>query len=256
MRWLRYIRNQKALPAVEEGMRALLSVTLLITLAAGCGSESADRTDPPRSENRGLVLEVERVPGGPAIALYADGRMFTPAAQIALYPGPALPGYSVGQLPPARVLELVDAIAASGVLAGGDSPPVPDAPTTLVTALVDGELRTVRLDPERAVALDRLLADLPVSSGDSLYEPEALAVFAGAPQEAAEGIEPETREWPLGDLPPGCSVIRGADLAPVLAAARQANQLTRWRIAGGLTVGVTFRPLLPHETICDDVAGR
>jgi hypothetical protein len=100
-----------------------------------------------------------------------------------------------------------------------------------------------------------LLVDLPVSSGDKLYEPQALAVFVGPVQESTEGIESETRDWPLtGALPTsGCVLVTGAELEPVLAAARRANQLTRWRSAGAL-VGLTFRPLLPHESSCDDVA--
>jgi hypothetical protein len=230
-------------------MRALLAIALLAILVAGCGSEAGDENERPRAET-GLVLEVEHLRGGPVLALYADGRLFTPAPQIAIYPAPALPAFSIARISPDRVQEILDDVRASGLL---DSPPAPGA-GTVVTTTADGERHVARLTRDQAVALDRLLADLPVSSGDSLYEPRALAVFAAAPAEAAEGIEPETRDWPLGHLPPGCSVVRGADLATVLAAAAQANQLTRWRIADGLLMGVTFRPLLPHEGSCDDIA--
>lgn len=247
---LRYSGNESGGSPVQAVVRMLILI-LAAGLLAACGSEAADEAERPGSDS-GLVLEVEHVPGGPAVALYADGRVFTPAAQIAIYPGPALPAFNLGQVAPERVQGTLERVLASGVL-DADSTPAPDAPTTVVTAVVDGELRVARLGPERAAELDPLLADLPVSSGDRLYEPTALAVFAGAPEEAAEGIEPETRDWPLGDLPPGCSVVRGADLRSVLDAAAQANQLTRWRIAGGLLVGVTFRPLLPHETSCEDV---
>jgi hypothetical protein len=249
MESLRYIGNHRDASAVKQNMRALVTSALVLALAAGCGTE--ERADVPRTEpiSHELVLEVEHVRGGPVIALYADGRLFTPAPQIAIYPAPALPAFSIAQISPDRVQEILDDVKASGLL---DSPPAPGA-GTVVTTTADGERHVARLRRDQAVALDRLLADLPVAGGDSLYEPTALAVFVAAPAEAAEGIEPETRDWPLGDLPPGCSLIRGADLAPVLAAAMQANQLTRWRIAGGLPVGVTFRPLLPHERSCDDV---
>jgi hypothetical protein len=249
MQSLRYIGNQEPFRSVETGMRALIAIALLAILAAGCGSEAADENERPRAET-GLVLEVEHLRGGPVLALYGDGRLFTPAPQIAIYPAPALPAFSVARISPERVQEILDDVKASGLL---DSPPPPGA-GTVVTTTADGERHVARLRRDQAVALDRLLADLPVSGADSLYEPTALAVFAGSPGEAAEGIEPETRDWPLGDLPPGCSVVRGADLATVLAAAAQANQLTRWRIAGDVLIGVTFRPLLPHEAGCDDIA--
>jgi hypothetical protein len=250
MESLRYIGNHRDASAVKQNMRVVVTSALVLALAAGCGTE--ERAEIPRTEPvaHELVLEVEHVRGGPVIALYADGRLFTPAPQIAIYPAPALPAFSIARISPDRVQEILDDIKGSGLL---DSPPAPGA-GTVVTTTEDGERHVARLTRDQAVALDRLLADLPVSSGDSLYEPSALAVFAGAPAEAEAGIEPETRDWPLGDLPPGCSVIRGADLAPVLAAAMQANQLTRWRIAGELLVGLTFRPLLPHEGSCDDVA--
>jgi len=248
MESLRYIGNHQAASAVKRGVRRFLAIALLISLASGCGNEVTEDSDRPRS-NTGLVLEVEALSYA-AVALYADGVLFTPAPQIAIYPAPALPGYNVGQISPDRVAEILEAVRGSGLLDEGDSPPAPDA--TLLTVVTDGELRTVRLNPAQAAVLNELLADLPVSSGDALYEPTALAVFAGAPEDAVEGIEPETRDWPLGDLPPGCSVIRGADLPPVLAAAAQANQLTRWR-SGAETYGLVFRPLLPHETSCDDV---
>lgn len=247
MESLRYIGNREAVSSVKRGVRGLLAIALLVSLASGCGNEAAEDGDRPGS-NTGLVLEVEALSYA-AVALYADGLLFTPAPQIAIYPAPALPGYNVGQISPDRVTEILETVRDSGLLDEGDDPPAPDA--TLLTVVADGELRTVRLNAARAAALNELLADLPVSSGDRLYEPKALAVFAGPPEEAVEGIEPETRDWPLGDLPPGCSVIRGSDLPSALAAAQQANQLTRWR-SGAETYGLVFRPLLPHETSCDD----
>jgi hypothetical protein len=251
MESLRYIGNHQAASGVKWNMRVLVTSALVLALAAGCGTEEADepRTEPSSHE---LVLEVEHLRGGPVFALYADGRLFTPAPQIAIYPAPALPAFSISRISPDRVQEILDDVRASGLL---DSPPAPGA-GTVVTTIADGEHHVARLTRDQAVALDGLLADLPVSSGDKLYEPKALAVFVGPVQESTEGIEPESRDWPLaGALPAsGCVLVAGAELEPVLAAAQQANQLTRWRIAGGLLVGVTFRPLLPHESSCDDVA--
>jgi hypothetical protein len=199
-------------------MRILVASVVVLVLAAGCGTEEQEpRTEPMPND---LVLEVER-PGSLPVALYADGRLFTPAPQIAIFPPPALPAFSVARIPRERVQEIAESVRTEN-------------------------------DPAK---VDALLGDLPVSSGDRLHEPQALAVFVGPVQEPTEGIEPEIRDWPLaGALPAeGCVVVTGAELEPVLATAQRANQLTRWRSAGAL-VGLTFRPLLPHETSCDDVA--
>jgi len=241
MRSLRYIGNHCGGPAVKTDMRAFLAAAVLLAVAGGCGTEQAPRTEPISHE---VILEVEHARALP-VALYADGRVFTPAPVIAIYPAPALPAFNIARIPPDRAASILARVEASGVLDAKDGGSV------LVTAMVDGERRVIRLRAEDAERIDALLGDLPVVS-DSLYEPTALAVIAAAPEPSFE--EPDVRDWPLGDLPPGCSVVRGADLDTVLAAAAQANQLTRWRIAGGLMVGVTFRPLLPHERSCDDVA--
>jgi hypothetical protein len=234
-------------------MRALLALASVAIVAAGCGSEAADENETPRTDqiSHELVLEVEHLRGGPVIALYADGRLFTPAPQLAIYPAPALPAFTVARISPERVQAILADVRASGLL---DSPPAPGA-GTVVTTTADGERRVARLRRDQAVALDNLLADLAVSSTDKLYEPQALAVFVGSVPEPTEGIEPQVRDWPLaGALPgTGCVVVSGAELEPVLAAAQRANQLTRWRSSGAL-VGLTFRPLLPHERACEDVA--
>jgi hypothetical protein len=253
MESLRYIGNQEPVRSVQTGMRALLAIASVAIFAAGCGSEAADENETPQSDqiSNELVLEVEHLRGGPVIALYADGRLFTPAPQLAIYPAPALPGFNVARISPDRVQEILEEVRASGLL---DSPPAPGA-ATVVTTTADGERHVALLRRDQAVALDNLLADLPVSNADKLYEPQALAVFVGPLPEPTEGIEPQVRDWPLaGALPgSGCVVVSGAELEPVLAAALRANQLTRWRSSGAL-VGLTFRPLLPHEGACEDVA--
>ncbi|MGH3092323.1 MAG: hypothetical protein ACRDOG_08360 [Gaiellaceae bacterium] len=47
--------------------------------------------------------------------------------------------------------------------------------------------------------------------------------------------------------------MRGPELERVLADTRRANQLTRWQ-SGGALHAVAFRPLLPGELSCADVA--
>lgn len=50
-----------------------------------------------------------------------------------------------------------------------------------------------------------------------------------------------------------CTVVRGADLPPVLEAVGQARLLTPWS-DGGRTWDLRFRPLLPDENTCEDLA--
>jgi hypothetical protein len=75
--------------------------------------------------------------------------------------------------------------------------------------------------------------------------------------------QPE-RPWP-GPALPGeplaagvgvtCVSASGGAATAVLTAARQANALTPWASADGRTWSVAFRPLLPHESGCADLAG-
>jgi hypothetical protein len=221
MESLRYSGNLQGVRGVEGGMTKILVLALTALLAAGCGSEATDDREPTERAPLpdGLLVEIER-PGTLPVAIYGDGRVFTSAPQIAIYPPPALPAFNVAKIPPQQARRIADHLT--------------------------------RLGEADAAAVDAVLADLPVSSGDELYEPTALAVIAGNPAEPEEGIEPEMRDWPLDDLVSGCSAVRGDDLSRVLKAASTANQLTRWR-SGNEVFGVTFRPLLPHEHGCEDV---
>jgi hypothetical protein len=237
-------------------------------LAGGCGVEGDARGEPPRVSD-GLVLEVEHRAGGPlppqpapaslALALYADGRVFRPDPVPALYPGPALPTFSVSRISPERVEDVLADLRAAGVLDPQPAETVPDGGVTVVTAVVDGETRTVGLpnDSDAALRLEQALRGLP-AFGERRYEPQALAVFAArvkgmvVPDHELEP-EPTTFPWPAGELVPGCAIVRGAELERVLAEAGRANQLTRWQ-SGGAVHAVAFRPLLPGESSCADVA--
>ena len=237
-------------------------------LAGGCGVEGDARGEPPRASD-GLLLEVEQRVGGPlppqpappslTLALYADGRVFRPDPVPAIYPGPALPTFSLSRISPERVEDLLAEVRAAGVLDPQPDETVPDGGVTVVTAVVDGEARTVRLPngSDAALRLERALRGLP-AFGQRRYEPQALAVFASRVKDVVvpdHEFEPEptTFPWPAGELVPGCSIVRGSELERVLAHARRANQLTRWQ-SGGALHAVAFRPLLPGESSCADVA--
>jgi hypothetical protein len=243
-------------------MRFVLPLVFLAALGGGCGAEeSAGTGDRPRAEN-GLVLKVEHLrDGGVAdltVAVYADGRVFRPDPRILIYPGPVLTTFSVARVPTDRVAQVVAAVRElDPEPASGE----PGAGVTVVTVVTESQTRSVRLPDgsDEAARLGTAVADLPIT-GEQRYRPHAVAVLAQPAKHVEpgpEGIAVAPRaallEWPLVRLRPGCSVVSGPDVAPVLAAAQSANELSRWR-SGGSLYTVAFRPLLPGESSCDDIA--
>src|SRR5689334_12986315 len=79
MESLRYIGNHRDASAVKQNMRFVVTSALVLALAAGCGTNSDSPSPTPSEPPDSLLLEVERIPGGPVVALYSDGRLFTPA---------------------------------------------------------------------------------------------------------------------------------------------------------------------------------
>jgi hypothetical protein len=248
----------------------MLVLILLAAGVAGCGAEGGDEAGQPQPEETGLVLKVETVPAGPpphrvpaqvSVALYADGRVLLPAPQIAIYPGPALPGFTEARLSQDEVEGILDRLVQEGVTSDSAAGEVTDVPVRVVTVSVDGELSTIRLaeGSPTATALDRVLADLPFGS-DKPYEPEGLAIFASSSGEPVETTqkrqirpEPVIADWPGDALQPGCEVVTAAALDTVLSAANRAHELTFWRSEGRI-YRVLFRPLVPGETSCADIA--
>ncbi|WP_448609846.1 hypothetical protein [Geodermatophilus sp. URMC 60] len=280
--------------------RARLSGALaLLVLAAGCaGTPRGDATARPAPVSAGpgrLVLEVEHVGGFttpeamaarvPLVAVYGDGRVVTPGAQIQVYPPPALPALQVWRLDADGVQTVVDRAVAAGVTGSGDlgSPPVADAPATRFTLVTD-EGTTVRevealfelpedsgLTPEQQAArgelsglLDVLSSPEPLgASGPEPYSAEAVAAVVApwTPPADPALVQPDVT-WPGPALPgeplPGglglsCVVARGGDAGAVLAAAATATTLTPWVAGDGSRWLLRLRPLLPHETGCAEL---
>jgi hypothetical protein len=82
--------------------------------------------------------------------------------------------------------------------------------------------------------------------------------------EAPDPPAPATVAWPGPALPGdpvgpgdavGCVTVTGESAKAVLAAAATANAATPWT-GGGKTWSLRFRPLLPDETGCADLASR
>jgi hypothetical protein len=89
------------------------------------------------------------------------------------------------------------------------------------------------------------------------YVPTRVAVLVTDPPAEDPGLEPGLAQWPLttpirefgvlvgeGDR---CGIVEGAELGPFLAAAGQANQLTRWTDGTTGDRVLLVRPLLPGE---------
>ena len=286
----------------DQVRRAPLSAVLaLLALVSGCAGSGGDAAAPrptPGSDGPGrLVLEVEHVRGFttpqalaarvPLVAVYGDGRVVTPGAQIEVHPPPALPSLQVWRLDADGVQTVVDRAVAAGVTGTADlgTPPVADAPATRFTLVTDGgtAVREVEalfelpgdsgLTPEQQAARGELLGLLEVltspeplgATGSELYEAEAVAAVVAPWTQPADPalLQPEA-PWPGPALPgeplPGglglsCVAARGAEAEAVLAAAASATTLTPWVAGDGSRWSLTLRPLLPHETGCADLAG-
>ena len=273
---------------------ALLALAALTVTACGDDGDKEVTTTPRGSADElvlrvatggGLIPPASRLAEIAEISVYADGRVITIGPTTLEFPGSALPNLQEGQLSTPELEQLVSAIQAAGLLDDpppdyGD-PPVTDLPTTVVTVNADGVERTVsvyaldfedaddQLDADQRDARQALRALVRGFDGDNAtgaYEAESVAVFV-QPFDAAESVDvpsPTTRDWPLGDLAGAgepyegfddtrCLVLTGADAETVLTAAAEAREGDPWR-SGGTEYGLVFRPLLPDETSCADLA--
>jgi hypothetical protein len=227
----------------------------------------------------------------PLVSVYADGRVITEGPVTAIYPGAAWPNVQQVQVDPDTVQALVDHALAAGVTDTTDlgSPAIADATTTRFTlttaagttvrevyALTEGSGMPSGLTQQQQASRTELadllteLTDLPATSGaqgpaPAAYEPTAVAAlvrpWTPTDGDPAAGGQPELA-WPGPALPgeplaPGvtCVVATGDQAGVVADAARQANTLTPWRTDNGARWSVTFRPLLPQESGCADLAG-
>ena len=202
------------------------------------GSPSPSPT-PTASPGAELVLRVT-IEGGfvgpaahlaqlPAVVVYADGRILTPAPVDAIYPGPLLPVESVRMVGPAGIAAIRAAVAAARLDAGGGTNPGigADAADTVFAVQADGRLVTTRFpalgvgghgpgqpgggpggspDPQRVAALallDRLTDSTDMWGGTApaatAYVPTAYRIFVapGAPIASDPATTQQPVAWPL-----------------------------------------------------------
>jgi hypothetical protein len=228
-----------------------LFASLAVILVAACGttpaaSPSQTPSSPPASTGpteapspspvaqAQLILRITSEGGfiGPAanlatvpeVSVYADGRIMTPGAVDAVYPGPLLPTVDVRDVGTVGAQAIVAAIRAAGLdvgRSGTDGGVQADTGTTVFTVTLDGSPAINRLilgggppgvgglggsqDPLVAGALD-LLSRLndptetwgAVSAPTSQLTPVAYHVYValGAPPADPSLLEP-TLGWPL-----------------------------------------------------------
>lgn len=224
----------------------------------------------------------------PIFSLYGDGTLIQPGAQIAIYPGPALPAILSRTLDDSGIQAILRTAldATENVPQGLDdlgSVAIADAATTVIVvnagdverrisvyALAEALERPQGMPEdvyEARKRLSRLVTQLgnldpwlPAGSlGDeTTYQGEAARVFVSEYRKV-DDLHQEPIAWPAGPLarfgepiqPEGyrCGTMSGNDWATVRDEASTANQLTPWTDAGN-RFSVLFRPLLPDETGC------
>jgi hypothetical protein len=127
-----------------------LSVLLAACGGAGSGGSSGPITHPSgddlllRVDYRGGMLANGFVTGFPTFSLLGDGRVIVPGAQIAIFPGPALPAVNVRRLTEDGIQAVLDLVASTGFFRAdaqfrGAQNVVADAPETVFTLHADGQ---------------------------------------------------------------------------------------------------------------------
>jgi hypothetical protein len=222
----------------------------------------------------------------PLVSVYGDGRVITEGPVPAIHPGPALPNVQQRRISPEDVTGLVRSALDAGVGSAVDygQPSVTDAPSTRFTVTTSEGVRrsevygleitedaptAVLTDAQRAArkkltALLDTLRDAPMAVGpEEPYPVTALAAVAVAYQSPIPADQPAVA-WagpalPGAEIGPaprvGCVSMTGDAAKAVLASAAAANDATPWT-SGGKTWSLQFRPLLPDESGCADLAAQ
>jgi len=228
-----------------------------------------------------VPLEVS-LAGLPELTLYGDGQLVSVDYEANTFPGPALPALRTTQLSDDEIQELLDKASQADILEGDidyGTPNITDVGGTSVLINVDGVQHSssayaLGYDDETLTAeqvdararLEGFIDEVSAAAGQSAvsYEADAVAVFVFDHQPIDGGDNPDASpvDWPFADpgSVPGsgttgtpCFTLTGdeAGQAQELAAGADAN--TPWA-SNGAQYHLVFRPLLPDESGCDDLA--
>ncbi len=216
--------------------------------------------------------------------LLGDGTVIAAGVTDMRYPGPAINPLQTTTITEDQIQELLAAAEAAGLLGGkvdyGD-PAVTDLPETQVNIAVGGSTSsqsayalayddgtTLGLSDSEIAKRGALqgfidTAQSLVGADSEQYAPTGVVAHRLSAQAAPAVEEPdlqqEPRTWPIPTVPPptpetelsSCVVITGQEATDLLAALREANELTPWLIGTEPPVRMAFRPLLPGDPGCD-----
>jgi hypothetical protein len=210
------------------------------------------------------------------VLISGDGLVYTPGAEIAVFPGPLLPTLQIQTITEEGIQAVLAAADEAGLFREVENEAltnVADATTSTVVISANGETWTHEAyaltlgagagtaTPERQALLDFIsqLTDLSTLVGaenlgeTTLFEPTEYAIQAIPVEDLSvyggDGIEPTVVEWPtdvsvrLADAA-SCTTMPASEIGDTLAAA---NQLTFFSDAGG-TYQLLARPVLPGSS--------
>ncbi len=212
----------------------------------------------------------------PRYVLQADGRLYSPGAVMAIYPGPMLTPVFVGTVDDATLQNILDLVRATG-LPDADrledttaTSHVADATTTVITYF-DGTAEHVlavyalgiameqsnlaQAASELVDAVDRAAANLTDARE---YKPSKVEIWTGDNLAMADPEFRSTRPWPLAVAPSEipesnygwrCVVVEGPPATDLLEIFGAANQATVWEYEG-TEYPLIARGLLPGEAGC------
>lgn len=228
---------------MRRNARPLAPALVLALLLASCARPGGSGGAIAHPSGDDLILRIEysggfvgpafRLTSFPAFTLSGDGRVIVPGAQIAIFPGPALPAVNVRRLTEDGIQAVLAEVARTGLFDAsaeyhGARNCVMDAADTVFTLHADGRDRVVKiyglgtLDPGNAcpgvtaaeLAAHRTLQDLSERLGnldavlrDGMwvdpswqgYQPDALRLLvrnADADLPDGSGIDNELLDWP------------------------------------------------------------
>jgi len=155
--------SDRRLPTALRPLSLVLTGALLAACSTGPGPSPTGApptgippTSQPTEASVQLLLRVTSEGGFinpsanlasvPTVSVYADGRILTPGAVDAVYPGPLLPPVAIKDVGPAGAQAIIAAIRAAGLDKQGTGGGIgnPDAATTVFAVTVDGTTITTR----------------------------------------------------------------------------------------------------------------
>lgn len=214
----------------------------------------------------------------PQVLVTSDGRLITPAPQLAVYPGPLLPSENSQSITQDGIDKLIDAARSAGLLANRSyesNQNIADASTATLRITADGETFVheayalgaggglgdelgEQLAPEREAfaAFIASLGDIPALVGADalgpieLHEPSSYQLFA-TPAGDLSGfeIEPTVVEWPTdtGIVLAEITQCVEAETAVVGELLTSANQLTFFT-ENDVNYQIVARPAYPGRS--------